>query len=1099
MGLSQRARRWASRAAGLVRRFRILRCEQLEPRQMLSGTPLHVGAVYLEDHNENDAVPDTIEISFEGGAPGTQLTQLTIDTDKRGDGLSDGDCLFDTAPGGLGAYQSQPLTVVSQAGIDSVTWEVADGGTLLVFHFTGFDAGEKFVFSIDVDEMGFLSPNSLAEGAEFEGTKLIANFSAPGQPALVGADIFEDNYDYKLLGTGLDLPANDTIPPGADHTAGAVASFTRLSGTVFEDFDADNVRDPGDPGIAGVTLTLQRLVSGDYVSTGRTAVTDAQGDYAFENLPVGTYRVVETQPAKYLSVGAQAGTVDGITRGTVASVDVLTSIVLVGGDDSIHNDFAEVRPAAVSGRVIVDRNDNCTYEDGDTLLAGVTIELLDGSGNVLRTTQTDTLGEYLFDNLMPGTYQVRETQPSEYYDSGDHVGTMGGVLANDLISRIVLVSGSKGEHYDFCEVPPARLCGYVYLDDNNDGVKDPGEAGIAGVTLRLLDASGAPTGRTATTNDAGLYCFNDLPPGTYTVIEVQPTAYLDGLDTPGSLGGTAHNPGDRLSDIVLPGGSHSKFNNFGELRPATLSGYVFQDGSVIEYKKGQTPPDPTALRDGLLTPDDLRLAGVVLQLGDASGAPLLDGSGNPILAVTDANGYYQFTNLKPGTYTVLEFHPDGYVDSLDTPGTTGGLAVNKNAPLDPLVLSTLAVDPKDDALLRIKLVAGGNSQQNNFSEVLLRELPPDNPPDNPPNFPPNDPPWYQFGPPPLGGSPQFTAPPYPTILVTPAPPLLGGGDLGGGSSPFAWHLSVVNAGEPRRADGRFEIVTTTSDATFNPKPWTGVNMGQGQWIVASLNGKILKRVAFGPRGGIPVPGDFNGDGLADVAVFLDGHWFIDLNGDGVWDDGDLWAKLGDANDLPVSGDWDGDGKADIGIFGPQWLGDLRALVAEPGLPDAQNAVLGRTKNVPPDPSEATDGQRLLKRTAQGKLRADLIDHVFQFGVGGDRPVAGDFNGDGVKTVGVFRHGKWYLDVDGDGRWSPADVYAEFGQEDDLPVVGDWTGDGKAKLGVFRHGQFILDTNNNHVIDPADKTVEVGVEGRPAAADFDGDGVDEVAVYQDRAA
>jgi hypothetical protein len=310
---------------------------------------------------------------------------------------------------------------------------------------------------------------------------------------------------------------------------------------------------------------------------------------------------------------------------------------------------------------------------------------------------------------------------------------------------------------------------------------------------------------------------------------------------------------------------------------------------------------------------------------------------------------------------------------------------------------------------------------------------------------------------------------------------------------------VVNAGEPRRADGRFEIVTTTSDATFNPKPWTGVNMGQGQWIVASLNGKILKRVAFGPRGGIPVPGDFNGDGLADVAVFLDGHWFIDLNGDGVWDDGDLWAKLGDANDLPVSGDWDGDGKADIGIFGPQWLGDLRALVAEPGLPDAQNAVLGRTKNVPPDPSEATDGQRLLKRTAQGKLRADLIDHVFQFGVGGDRPVAGDFNGDGVKTVGVFRHGKWYLDVDGDGRWSPADVYAEFGQEDDLPVVGDWTGDGKAKLGVFRHGQFILDTNNNHVIDPADKTVEVGVEGRPAAADFDGDGVDEVAVYQDRAA
>jgi serine-aspartate repeat-containing protein C/D/E len=233
-----------------------------------------------------------------------------------------------------------------------------------------------------------------------------------------------------------------------------------------------------------------------------------------------------------------------------------------------------------------------------------------------------------------------------------------------------------------------------------------------------------------------------------------------------------------------------------------------------------------------------------------------------------------------------------------------------------------------------------------------------------------------------------------------------------------------------------------------------------------------------------------------VAVFIDGHWLIDLDGDGVWEDGDLWAKLGTQGDLPVVGDWDGDGKADIGIFGPMWLGDSRAAAMEPGLPDAENTVSGRMKNMPPDPIDAAIGYRTLKRTAQGQLRADLIDHVFQFGEAGDLPVVGDWNGDGVKTIGIFRDGTWFLDMDGDGRWSPNDLAVQFGQAGDIPIVGDWTGDGISKLGVYRQGTFILDTNNNHQIDATDAVFKLGeANDRPAVADFDGDGIDDVAVYQ----
>ena len=100
------------------------------------------------------------------------------------------------------------------------------------------------------------------------------------------------------------------------------------------------------------------MVNGDYVATGKTATTDANGNYKFEGLLPGTYRVVETQPDGYLSVGDTPGTVDGATRGVVTTVDVLSGINLDGGDDSIHNDFAETLPAELSGYVYHDANNN---------------------------------------------------------------------------------------------------------------------------------------------------------------------------------------------------------------------------------------------------------------------------------------------------------------------------------------------------------------------------------------------------------------------------------------------------------------------------------------------------------------------------------------------------------------------------------------------------------------------------------------------------------------------------------------------------------------------------------------------------------------------
>ena len=66
----------------------------------------------------------------------------------------------------------------------------------------------------------------------------------------------------------------------------------------------------------------------------------------------------------------------------------------------------------------------------------------------------------------------------------------------------------------------------------------------------------------------------------------------------------------------------------------------------------------------------------------------------------------------------------------------------------------------------------------------------------------------------------------------------------------------------------------------------------------------------------------------------------------------------------------------------------------------------------------------MKKGHAGKMRSDLIDHVFQYGEKGDIAVAGDWNGDGIYTIGIFRNGTWFLDMDGDGRWSKGDVVVD---------------------------------------------------------------------------
>ncbi|TAN40734.1 MAG: hypothetical protein EPN25_06485 [Nitrospirae bacterium] len=95
-----------------------------------------------------------------------------------------------------------------------------------------------------------------------------------------------------------------------------------------------------------------------------------------------------------------------------------------------------------------------------------------------------------------------------------------------------------------------------------------------------------------------------------------------------------------------------------------------------------------------------------------------------------------------------------------------------------------------------------------------------------------------------------------------------------------------------------------------------------------------------------------------------------------------------------------------------------------------------------------------------------VDRLNVFGVGltGAVPVTGDWDHTGVTKMGIFHDGVWYLDMNGNGAWDgePTDRRLVFGVGlvGAIPVTGDWTGFGTTFIGIFHNGVWYLDMNGN---------------------------------------
>jgi serine protease len=180
---------------------------------------------------------------------------------------------------------------------------------------------------------------------------------------------------------------------------------------------------------------------------------------------------------------------------------------------------------------------------------------------------------------------------------------------------------------------------------------------------------------------------------------------------------------------------------------------------------------------------------------------------------------------------------------------------------------------------------------------------------------------------------------------------------------------------------------------------------------------------------------------------------------------------------------------------------MRQLLRGTGTPQATD-----TRQIGPLPNLRTAAAQLLLRQnpdtpgifrngtffLRNQNSSGTADLSFAFGISGDRPVAGDWNGDGIDTIGVFRNGTFFLRNSNSSGFG--DVTVAFGAAGDQPIVGDWNGDGIDTVGFYRNGGVYL-RNSNSSGSP-EIVFSFGVAGDVAiAGDWDGNGTDTIGLFR----
>jgi hypothetical protein len=305
---------------------------------------------------------------------------------------------------------------------------------------------------------------------------------------------------------------------------------------VWTDIDGDGLQDPGEPGEAGVEVALVGANTGQLAST----VTDAAGAYSFmvsrAIAPDQPYRLVFAAPPGRTFSPLDAGD-DAIDSDADPETGDTVNFRL-GPDETVTTWDAGIAgsgpPGAIGDLVWEDLDGDGTQGADEPGVPTVIVELLDASGTVLSTLVTETDGQYRFSGLAGGDYSVRFDAPPGFGFTAPDQGNDDQLdsdadPATGQTPTLSLADGELDLSVDagLRALPsgPATIGDLAWRDLDRDGLQEPGEPGLANVTVRLLDQQGAIVA-TTTTDSGGIYGFTNVAPGTYRVRFVSPAGLM---------------------------------------------------------------------------------------------------------------------------------------------------------------------------------------------------------------------------------------------------------------------------------------------------------------------------------------------------------------------------------------------------------------------------------------------------------------------------------------------------------------------------------------------------------------------------------------------
>ena len=203
-----------------------------------------------------------------------------------------------------------------------------------------------------------------------------------------------DIYSPSLASTTLTISDNDG---------------QRVSGSVYQEFFNNTMRDPGEPGLAGVQVYLDANNNKKFDAGELSTTTDAKGNYTFFSVPVGSYMLRQTPPAGMTQTSPTGN--GGYSISVVAKLNITGKLF---GDKA----GGAPAPASLSGFTFNDTNKNGIFDAGDVKLSGKTI-FLDANNNGKldageKSVVSDASGNWSFTGLSAGTYHIRRVFATGY-------------------------------------------------------------------------------------------------------------------------------------------------------------------------------------------------------------------------------------------------------------------------------------------------------------------------------------------------------------------------------------------------------------------------------------------------------------------------------------------------------------------------------------------------------------------------------------------------------------------------------------------------------------------------------------------------------------